>query len=261
MGIRGNRPKNPYERRPTVRRQNPDPAAEERPGLRELPKDLVELADGRSERVQRPRRQQPAIEDERIGFVVPGVRNLDARAVYDSRVAELRGALARGDEAALQRGLCEAVRLSLWRARSVMDFDAFAESVVGVAPERANELAKAGASVMSVSLEMLPAHVVALWMRIEAALQRACPDGRASVTGRRETLCLEVRVPTAEVGRAVEGFFDMGGAAAGLRPFLRGDAAAAPPRKPRGPESRDRNDRRAGGGSPPRPMRRPRERS
>jgi hypothetical protein len=260
----GDRPKNPYERRGKTRVAIPVETAEKRPGLRKLPNDLVELADGRSERLTRPRRPPPDMEDERIGFVIAGVRNQDARAVYDARVTRLRKAAADGDEAALAKGLCDAVRLTIWRARNVTEFQAFAESVVGVSPERAQTLARAGAEQQGVSLEMLPAHVVALWLRLEAALLRSSPDASVGVSGVRDTLALELHVPAREIARAVEGFFDMGEAASGLRRFLRADApsAATAQRPERGrPPARfgrdaDRGPRRDDGREPERSPRR-----
>jgi hypothetical protein len=235
----GDRPKNPYQRRAKPSADAPATVPERRPGLRKLPNDLAELADGRVERLRRPPRAPEPIEDERIGFVVPGVRNLEARAVYDVRVTRLRAALASGDEKALGQGLCDAMRMTLWRARNVTDFAAFADSVVGVKPERAQELARVGAEQLSVALEMLPAQLVALWIRVEAALLQACPQGRVSVSGARAGLHLQVHVPAQEVGRAIEGFADMGVAASGLRRFLRedgGDAARA--RSPRREEGK-----------------------
>ena len=61
-----------------------------------------------------------------------------------------------GGEAQLGRQLFEAVRLGIWRARSVVDFEAFAMHVLGIEPARATELAKSGAAEASLELERLP---------------------------------------------------------------------------------------------------------
>src|SRR5262249_24965531 len=121
--------KNPYRRaRP------PRPEPEKRPGLRQLPKDLDDLATGRTDRLPRPRRAPSPLYHERGGAVIPGVRNSEARAVYDARVTRLRAQQAAGQDAELRLGLEEARSLALWRARNVTDYRAFAESVVGVTP-------------------------------------------------------------------------------------------------------------------------------
>ncbi len=190
-------------------------------GLRRLPKDMADLADGRVDRLRRPPKPGAPLEDERIGFVLAGVRNQDARAVYDARVAALRAANSRGDRAALGRGLCEAQRLTLWRARNVTDFAAFAESVVGIRSAEARELAQDAARAAKITLDALPPQVIALWLRIEAALSRTCPTATVSVNGMGDALEFELHIPGGDVGRTVEGFFDMGGAATGLRRFLR----------------------------------------
>lgn len=191
-----------------------------RRGLRELPEEMAKLADGRIERLRGPRRSPAQLADDRIGYVLAGVRNHDARAVYDARVAQLRAARAAGDRAAMGRGLCDARRMTLWRARAVVDFAAFAESVAGIASDQAETLAQAAAAAAGVSLEPLPPHVIALWMRLEAALARTCPEATVQVTGDGEAIALSLRIPGSDVGRAIEGFFDMGGAASGLRRFL-----------------------------------------
>lgn len=203
-------------------------------GLRQLPEEMAKLADGRVERLRGPRRAPAPLADERVGFVLAGVRNHDARSVYDARVARLREARARGDRAAVAQGLCDARRLTLWRARAVVDFAAFAESVVGISSDEAEALASEGAARAGCKLDALPPHVIALWMRLEAALARACPEGRVEVTGDGDELAFGLRIPGSDVGRVIEGFFDMGGAASGLRKFL-------PAAQPRGSHERERS--------------------
>lgn len=233
----------------------------ERRGLRQLPRDLQELADGRADKLRRPKPAAPSpIEDERIGFVFAGVRNMDARNVYDARVDELRAASARGDRELLASGLCDAARMQVWRARNVLDFAAFAEHVVGIAPAEAERLARVGAERAELTLDVLPPHVVALWMRTEAALARACPDARITVRGTGSALTLQLLMPVNDVSRAVLGFFDMGGAANGLRPFLREDAPAGAERPVRDPRPQKlARDNERGGSRKPREPRKPRE--
>jgi hypothetical protein len=195
---------------------------EGRRGLRELPREMAELAEGTVERLRRPRKPPAPIADERVGFVIAGVRNHDARQVFDARVATMRAAFARGDRATVGRGLCDARRMQLWRARNVIDFDAFADGLLGLSGAEAELLAQGAASEANVTLDALPEHTVALWLRLEAALTRTNPEAQVSVTGSGDALAFELKIPGGDIARVVEGFFDMGGAATGLRKFLRG---------------------------------------
>jgi hypothetical protein len=111
---------------------------------------------------------------------------------------------------------------------------------VGLASAQAEQLAQQGAEQAAVSLDALPSHVVALWLRAEAALARACPEGRITVRGTGTTLTMHVQVPVHDVSRAALGFFDMGGAANGLRPFLREDSPAREDRPARDAGARQR---------------------
>jgi hypothetical protein len=190
-------------------------------GLRRLPGAMQDLADGKVDRLRRPPPRRAPIDDERVGFLFPGVRNLDARTVYDARVSQLRAALAAGDEAALADGLFEVHVLGLHHARNVTDFEAFAESVVGVSGERARVLAQQGAERAEAVLEPVPIHVAALWLRVEASLHRDCPGGRVRVRGRGDALHVILDMPASDVNRVAVALFDLGGAANGLRPFLR----------------------------------------
>src|SRR5262245_40181967 len=120
--------KNPFRR--------PQSSDERRPGLRQLPKDFDDLATGKTERLRRPKKLPSPLRDEREGAVIAGVRNMEARAVYDARVRILRQQLADGRQAELLAGLESARKLRLWRARNVTDFRAFVESVIGLSAEQ-----------------------------------------------------------------------------------------------------------------------------
>jgi hypothetical protein len=124
----------------------PEPEGAPKRGLRKLPADLRDLAEGRVDRLRSPRRAPEPLAEVEGSHVVPGVRNSEARAVYDLRVERLRAAAGRGDTEVLEVGLYDVQRLALWRARNVTDFDAFAEHVVGLGVERARKLAAAGAA-------------------------------------------------------------------------------------------------------------------
>lgn len=234
---------NPFKRGPRSggpnRPKRPAKPGERRPGLRSLPSDLNDLAEGRVDRLRRPRKAPEPLQEEHggVAHVVPGVRNSDARLVYDRRVAALREAarrLSEGAEAtALEDALCEAESLGLWRARNVTDFDAFAEHVVGVAPARARELADAGAARLAPNLPRpLPRELVALWVRTEAALLPVCSDAWVRVVPSAAGPQLELRLPANPVPRAVEALRGLGPALIGLAK-LTGAGVEVPEQPPR----------------------------
>jgi len=215
-------PKNPY-RRPVSASDAQNSPAERRPGLRQLPKDMEDLALGRTESLPRKRPAPRPLQDDREGAVIPGVRNADARAVYDARVSALRADLAAGRDAQLRQGLTAVRKLALWRARNVTDYRAFAESVVGVPAALAEELVQAANADEQDAV--WPEHVIALLLRVEAALLgHAAQAGGAAVQLRLSDagLRLSLDLPVSNVGLAVEMLADAGRAADGLRFFLRG---------------------------------------
>ena len=230
--------KNPYRRPPRQTTGEPtrseptagrnpsrEPVQGGRKGIRRLPSEFQDLADGRIDRLSRPRPRPNPLDDEREGAVIPGVRNTEARAVYDSRVTALRAALAAGQDRELAEGLRVVQELTLWRARSVTDFQAFAESVVGVPAARIQDLA-------ALPVEALPAHAVALVIRIEAALLQRPPGGRVQLQRDEHGLQLELRMNVDDVARSVEALSDVGHAVAGLRRFLRPDSIPAERERP-----------------------------
>ena len=218
-------PSNPYRRGP--RRPRPEPARVVGPGgprgLRELPPDLHALADGRENRLRRPRTpKNQALEDDRARHVIPGVRNSESRIVYDRRVLTLRDAVARDDADALGLGLFEAQCLGLWRARNITDFDAFAEDVVGTTPERARALAATAAERASARDELrsvggvLSAEVVALWVRTEAALIPVAASAVVRIAFTADGPWLQVHVPAQPPDRALEALKSIGPGITGL---------------------------------------------
>jgi hypothetical protein len=206
---------------PGVRRRSEGPT-----GLRKLPPDLEELAAGRRDSLRPRHRPRGRISDTRVAGLIAGVANHEARRVYDARLERLRAAVAQDDQAGLQRQLCVAVLLGLWRARSITGFDGFAQDVVGIDHERARELAEHGAAARGVGLERLPDLAVALWMRSEAALLERSPQAEVDVRveGERLRLCLEL--PLVPPARTAEAVAAVGRAAGGLARVLMGE----PPR-------------------------------
>ena len=165
----------------------------------------------------RPRRRpRGRIGDSRIAGLIAGVANHEARHVYDARVERARRTLEAGDEAELGRQLCDALLLGLWRARSVTGFDALAQDIVGVAVERARELASRSAAQRNLPLEQLADVAVALWLRSEAALLPRCPEAAVEVRVDQGQLHFSLVLPLAPALRVAESVAAVGRSAAGL---------------------------------------------
>jgi len=146
-----------------------------------LPPALEAFARGDEQALRRrPERtiDRGRLHDDRPAGLIPGVRNRDARAVYDARVVRLRDAVAGrpAQDAALVQGLIEAIELRLWRARNVTGPSAFVEQVVGIARSEVDALLGAR------KFERLDDVFIATWLGAEAALLES--DPRATVTTR-----------------------------------------------------------------------------
>jgi hypothetical protein len=238
--------KNPYRR--------PAKPGEERPGVRQLPKDFDDLATGKTERLPRPRRAPAPLHDEREGAVIPGVRNMEARAVYDARVQAMRALVGEAErEAELHASLEDARRLRLWRARNVTDYRAFMESVVGVAPEAAERLA--GLEPQHAAAGQNQDHVIALALRLEAALLAHARNASVRVAeAENGELRIGVELSASDLAHAVNALEDAGRSVSGIRRFLRDgtpgamrDAGDEGPRgdrrdQPQRAERRERSD-------------------
>jgi hypothetical protein len=209
-----------------VRRRSDGPS-----GLRKLPPDLEDLASGRRDALRPRRRPKGRIADSRVAGLIAGVANHEARRVFDARVERLR----RGGvpEPELERGLCDAVLLGLWRGRNVMGFDALAQDVLGVPIERARALAERGASQRGVALSQLPDIAVALWMRSEAALLERHPGAAIEARMNDERIELVISLPLAPALGAAEAVASVGRSAAGLARVLAGEPPLGPPRDPK----------------------------
>jgi hypothetical protein len=160
-----------------------------------LPPLLEAFAGGDHDAIWRRHEQRGQLDDPRPVALVPGVKNADARAVFEVRIARTRAALTAGDDVALAQELAEAKAMGLWRANAVVSFDALAESVLGIALDRAEALAKAGKVRLGFGDTRLSDAHVAVWMRAEAALVVEGGGGRARVTN--GTLHLELPIDQA----------------------------------------------------------------
>jgi len=211
-----------------VLRRRPDG----RPGLRKLPPDLEDLASGRRDELRPRRRPKGRLSDTRVRGLVPGVANHEARRVYDERLRLMGEALAAGDDERLGQGLLEARLLGLWRARSVMGFDALAQGVLGVDPTRARELSAAAAERLGVAAqEQLPDIAVALWLRSEAALLDHGQASAVTVRVREGKVELSLVAPLAPVAAIAEAVAAIGRSAAGLTRAIEAELGGEPRRR------------------------------
>lgn len=187
------RPKKPEPER-VVRRPK-----EER---KKLAPELVAFASGDHDALWRREQGRGRVDDPRPVAAIPGVKNADARAVYEARVIRMKKAIAAGDDEALGDELCEARLLGLWRANSIVGFDVLADAVLGLAIDRAKELARAARVRLGLPTRLDEAEV-AVWMRAEAGIVVEAGGGRARLIG--ENLVLEI-----PLARAAEGLAAMG---------------------------------------------------
>jgi hypothetical protein len=196
--------------------------------MRKLPPELEDLAAGRRDTAWRPRRRpRGRIADSRVAGLIAGVANHEARRVFDARVERLRRAVQANDEPLLERDLCAARLLGLWRARNITAFEAFAQDVIGIDPARGAELAERGATARGLPLERLPDVAVALWLRSEAALLERAPEAEVEVLVTGEQLRLALVLPLAPTPRLADALGALSRAMGGLARVLIGE----PPRR------------------------------
>jgi len=123
----------------------------------------------------------------------------------------LREALARRPapeaEEALARGLADAVRMGLWRGRSVTSFEAFAQDLLGLDPEEARALAARGAEAQGVPCDRCSEEAVAAWLRTEAGLLEEGQAGEVTVAPGAEGEVLRLELP---IGGAPAGIMAVG---------------------------------------------------
>jgi hypothetical protein len=216
-------------------------------GLRKLPPDYEDLAAGRRDTLRPRRRTRGRIGDTRIAGLIAGVANHEARRVYDARVERARQTLESGSEADLGQQIFDAVRLGIWRARNVVDFEAFATHVLGIETGRASRLAANSAAQHGLALERLPDLAVAVWVRSEAALLERCPLGTIDVRVADEKVLISLALPISPALRVAESIAAIGRSATGLARVLVEEDA---PRDQDQDQNRDRDRGRRRG--PPR---------
>jgi hypothetical protein len=162
------------------------------------------------DRLRRPRR--PRLRDDRPVRLVPGVKNSDARLVFEARLLALEA--ARKDHPAdpaatarLGRLLAEAWALELWRGRSMTSFDALAGELLDLDIDEARTLATEAAKEAAIPIGEITEEAIAAWMRAEAALVDADLRGHVWVTRTRGHDRLHVELPA---NTAIDGLAAIG---------------------------------------------------
>jgi len=177
-----------------------------------LEPEFEALAAGEVDRLGGPARR-PRLTDPRPQYLVPGVANRDARAVFDHRVRVLETLAGahredpddRGRRSRLGVGLAEAAALGLWRGRSLTSFDALAEQLLEIPADAARGLAREAAG--HDDLHPFSEETVAIWMRAEAALLEAGEGGtvRVDLIGDAERVHLDLPSGSAPTALATLG--------------------------------------------------------
>ena len=163
-----------------------------------LPPHLEAFARGDDDAIWRRERRGGRVNDPRPVALVPGVKNADARLVFEGRVHRMQDAQRAADEATLGKELAEARLLGLWRAGNVVGFGALAEVALGLDEETAKRLSSAGRAALGLP-ERLSEAEIAVWMRAEAGLLEASEAGRVRLSGDR----LVISVPIEQAARAL----------------------------------------------------------
>jgi len=186
-------PKTKRAQRPEVEQLKVRRGREEKQAL---PPHLEAFARGDDDAIWRRERRGGRVNDPRPVALVPGVKNADARMVFEARVRRMQDAQA--DEATLGKELAEARLLGLWRAGNVVSFGALAEVALGLDEETAKRLSSAGRTALGLP-ERLSEAEIAVWMRAEAGLLEASDAGRVRLSGDR----LVLSVPIEDAARAL----------------------------------------------------------
>lgn len=195
LGVYGGVASKKNEGTPKAKRQKPEvEQLRVRRGRTEkqaLPPHLDAFARGDDDALWRRERRGNRVNDPRPVAMVPGVKNADARMVFDARVQRMRDAQAKPDEAVLGKELAEARVLGLWRAGNVVSFGALADVALGIDEGAARALAETGRQALQLP-ERLSEAEIAVWMRAEAGLLEASEGGRVRLSGGRLVLSIPI---------------------------------------------------------------------
>ena len=168
-------------KRRTPEREPTDRIVKRAPGERKrLTPELEAFAGGDDDAIWRREVRSGRLHDPRAVALIPGLKNSDARLVYDAHVARIRKAMNEEGEERLSEELAVAQSCAVYRGHSIVSFEAFVEAVLGLRVDRARALAKAGRSALGLPDNLTEAQI-AIWLRAEAGVIEVAPEGRVEV--------------------------------------------------------------------------------
>ena len=149
-----------------------------------LPANLEAFARGDDDALWRRDVRGGKVNDPRMIALIPGLKNSDARMVYESHVDRIRSAMTI-DGAEGERQLAKAMAVvhatASFRGYSIVNFEVFAEAVIGIPADRAFALARAGRMTLGIHEAMTEADI-AVWLRAEAGVRESSRDATVEVT-------------------------------------------------------------------------------
>jgi hypothetical protein len=198
------------EREPTDRIVKRAPAERKR-----LSPELEAFARGDDDALWRREVRSGRLHDPRVVALIPGLKNSDARLVYDAHVARIRRAMAEEGEARLSEELAVVHACGIFRGHSIVSFEAFVEAVLGLPASRAIGLARAGRAALGLPDSLTEAEI-AVWLRAEAGVLEVTSEGRVEV--RDGVMTLSIPLKRAAESLAAVGFREAPIARAGEGP-------------------------------------------
>ncbi len=174
------------EREPTDRIVKRAPADRKR-----LSPELEAFARGDDDAIWRRQTRGGRVNDPRTVALIPGLKNSDARLVYDAHVARIRRAMAEGTREQLSEELAVVYACAIYRGHSIVSFEAFAEAVLGLQADRATAMARSGRVALGLP-DVLTEAEIAIWLRAEAGLLEVTPEGRVEVKDGVMTLSVPI---------------------------------------------------------------------
>ncbi len=155
-----------------------------------LPPELEAFARGDDDAIWRRQLKSGRLHDPRAVALIPGLKNSDARMVYEAHLGRLRALLdearASPSSGEVRSRLADALALAyltgIHRGQSIVSFDAFVDAVLGLPLDRARELVREGRAALGLEQGLTDAEI-ALVLRVEAGVLEATRGARVSVKG------------------------------------------------------------------------------
>ncbi|MBX7192770.1 MAG: hypothetical protein K1X94_11965 [Sandaracinaceae bacterium] len=168
-----------------------------------LSPELEAFAAGDDDAIWRREIKSGRVHDPRVVALIPGLKNADARRVYEAHVQRIRKAMAEETQERLSEELAVVYACAIFRGYSIVSFEAFAEAVLGMPADRAIAMAKAGRVALGLP-EALTEAEIAVWLRAEAGVLEVTQNGRVEV--RDGVMTLSVPITRAAEALAAVGF-------------------------------------------------------